>query len=67
MIDTTIVFVGDWIRLDDEWHRVLDINGQDQCQILHPLRGVQWIYADNQHIDQVLSDREMKERLQPTS
>ena len=34
MIDTTIVFVGDWIRLDDEWHRVLDINGQDQCQIL---------------------------------
>ena len=67
MIDSTIVFVGDWIRLGDEWHRVLDINGQDQCQILHPSHGVQWIYADNQHIDQVLSNNEMKDRLQPTS
>lgn len=66
MIDNTIVFAGDWIRLKNEWHQVLDINC-DQCQILHPSRGVQWIYADNQHIDQVLSNNEMKDRLQPTS
>jgi hypothetical protein len=64
MIDTTIVFEGDWIRSGDEWHQVLDINSQDQCQILHPSRGVQWIYADKHHIDQVLSDNEMRDRLQ---
>jgi len=66
-MDNTIVFTGDWIRLKNEWHQVLDINSQDQCQIHHPSRGVQWIYADKHHIDQVLSNNEMKDRLQPTS
>jgi|TARA_B110000483_G_C18147641_1_gene524142 hypothetical protein len=64
MRDTTIVFIGDWIRVRNEWHQVVDINGKDQCGYEHPKLGMQWVYADIQHIDQVLSDPEMKDMLQ---
>jgi hypothetical protein len=49
-----IVFVGDWIRLGEQWFQVTDIYSDMEVIISDGRK----IIADEQHIDELLSDQE---------
>lgn len=52
-----IIFVGDWVRQDDNWYQVVECDGGMQIKISDG----RWLWADSGDVDQVLSDAEYKE------
>lgn len=53
---TFIIFVGDWIRQEDKWFQVVDVDGSMQFKT-HDGR---WLWADVGDVDEVLSDGEFR-------
>ena len=51
-----IIFVGDWVRQNNNWFQIVDCDGGMQCQT----HTGEWLWADTGDIDEVLSNAEFK-------
>ena len=57
-----IIFAGDWVRINDIWYQVADVNGNDQVLVSGNYDPV-WVTANEENIQQVRSNPEMQQLL----